>query len=295
MDWILRETGTDAWFSETVSLLAASRDAIRVYHTPQIQSVVADIVERFIGTRAEAHSVAVRLVTVNSPDWRAKAMPMLRPVTVQTPGLEAWLLSKENAALLFSDLKRRTDYREHNSPNLSIHNGQGQTISSTQPRPFTRSLRLSPNGAGYQSDLGQVEEGYSLYISPLMSKDKMSVDVVVKCSVDQVERLTPIWIDVPNAVSGRGRAQIQVPQMSSWRLHERFRWPAEDVLLISRGMVATPGPDRRWTGAFSEMFASGAPRAEALLFLQVRNQTASDAAQSDRGTRTSGLDYRGRY
>jgi hypothetical protein len=34
VDWILRETGTDVWFSEPLGLLNASRNTLRVYHTP---------------------------------------------------------------------------------------------------------------------------------------------------------------------------------------------------------------------------------------------------------------------
>lgn len=34
--------------------------------------------------------------------------------------------------------------------------------------------------------------------------------------------------------------QINVPQVASWRLHERFRWPADEVLLLSCGVVAAP-------------------------------------------------------
>ena len=36
--------------------------------------------------------------------------------------------------------------------------------------------------------------------------------------------------------------QIQVPQLASWRLHERFRWPADEVLILSCGVVASPQP-----------------------------------------------------
>jgi hypothetical protein len=37
--------------------------------------------------------------------------------------------------------------------------------------------------------------------------------------------------------------QFQVPQFVSWRLHERFRWPSDQVLLLSCGVVASPTGD----------------------------------------------------
>ena len=47
VDWILRETGRDVWFSEPLGFLSASRNTIRVYHTPAMQDTVSKIVERF--------------------------------------------------------------------------------------------------------------------------------------------------------------------------------------------------------------------------------------------------------
>jgi hypothetical protein len=35
-------------------------------------------------------------------------------------------------------------------------------------------------------------------------------------------------------------AQINVPQLVSWRMHERFRWPTDQVLMLSCGVIAAP-------------------------------------------------------
>src|SRR5918993_4947003 len=51
VDWILRETGYEAWHSTPVGLLSADRKILRVYHTPQMQTVVADIIDRFVSTQ----------------------------------------------------------------------------------------------------------------------------------------------------------------------------------------------------------------------------------------------------
>ena len=40
VDWVLRETGTELWFREPAGMLTAESDKIRVYHTPQVQTVV---------------------------------------------------------------------------------------------------------------------------------------------------------------------------------------------------------------------------------------------------------------
>ena len=59
VDWILRETGYEAWHGETVSILSASPRKIRVYHTPEIQAVVAEIVDRFVGDYSSAPAADV--------------------------------------------------------------------------------------------------------------------------------------------------------------------------------------------------------------------------------------------
>ena len=48
---ILRETGYEAWHGTPVGLLSAECKVLRVYHTPQMQSVVAEIVDRFVNWR----------------------------------------------------------------------------------------------------------------------------------------------------------------------------------------------------------------------------------------------------
>ena len=55
VDWILRETGYEAWHSSPVGLLSADRKTLRVYYTPQMQAMVADIVDRFVNKQAESH------------------------------------------------------------------------------------------------------------------------------------------------------------------------------------------------------------------------------------------------
>ncbi|MDE0735838.1 MAG: hypothetical protein OSB47_08445, partial [Pirellulaceae bacterium] len=120
VDWILRETGTDLWFRDPLGLLHANRDTLSVYHTPATQAVVSRIIDRFVLNKSEAQVLGICLATVSSPNWRTKSQHLMRPVKVHTPGAEAWLISKENAALLLASLRKRSDYREHNSPNLII-------------------------------------------------------------------------------------------------------------------------------------------------------------------------------
>lgn len=274
IDWVLRETGTDVWFSEPLGILSADSRTLRVYHTPEMQQVVRDVVERFVGADIESQSLGLRLITIGSPNWRSRAVALLKAVDVQSPGVEAWLLSKENAAVLLGDLRARADFREHSSPNLQVFNGQSQTLARTHPTTYARSVKLTAGWPGYETVTGQIDEGFSLQVSPLLSLDGRSCDAAIKCNVDQIEKLVSMNLEIP--VGGQSQSvKIQVPQLVSWRLNERFRWPTDQVLLLSCGIVANPAPD---TGAgplgFVNPFSSSSGRADALLVVECKGRAS---------------------
>src|SRR3972149_2004411 len=241
IDWILRETGYEAWHYKPLGILSADSRTLRVYHTPDVQKIVADLVDRFVRSEAATQTFAMRVITLDSPSWRTKAQPLLKPVAVQTPGVCAWLLAKEDAAVLWADLRRRGDYREHSSPYLMVNNGQSTVVSAMRGRRYARDVVVRPDlQAGYEKQTGQGEEGVNIDFSPLLSSDRQMIDATIKCNIDQVEKMIPIMLDVPSPTSMRQRIKIEEPQIIHFRFHERFRWPAEHVLLIGMGMVALP-------------------------------------------------------
>jgi hypothetical protein len=276
VDWVLRETGYEAWHGETVSVLAADSRTLRVYHNPETQATVADVVDRFVNSGAETHAFSVKVVSLDSPSWRAKAQRMLRPVNVQTQGVQAWLVAKEDAALLQAELRKRNDYREHSAPHLLVNNGQTAVATAVRTHNYVRGVLLSPEAfPGFQPIPGQIDEGYSLELSPLLSLDGRTIDAVVKCNLDQVEELQPVMLDVPTLVAPRQRTKVHVPQLSSFRLHERFRWPVEQVLLIGCGMVAPPVPSEQ---AVRLPLISTPTRVDLLIFVESRGPNGKPPA-----------------
>lgn len=273
VDWILRETGYEAWHAEPFGILSADREKLIVYHTPEMHAIVADIADRFVNSSANAHAFTLRVATVRNPNWRAKALSIMTPIPVQSPGVQGWLLAKENARLLVAELGRRTDYREYNSSQQLVSNGQSIVLTTMRPRSYIRgAIATQAAWPGFQPDMGTIEEGFSLEFSPLLSLDLTAADAVVKLRLNQVEKMLPVKLDLPTAVAPNQRVDIEVPQLTMSNLHERFRWPSDKVLLLSMGVVATPGPSKdnpitdAVTGAVPLLKTP--PRADALLFVE---------------------------
>lgn len=300
VDWILRETGYEAWHNEPLGILSAGSRTLRVYHTPEMQKVVADLVNRFVSSEAATYTFSLRVVTLDSPNWRTLSQRLLKAIPVQTPGVNAWLLAQEDAAILLGELRRRNDYREHSSPYLMVNNGQSTVVSSMRGRPYVRDVIVRPEtAAGFDPSPGQVDEGLALDFSPLLSADRRVIDATIKCEVDQVERMVPVMIDVPTRASPRQRTKIEVPQMTHYRFHERFRWPIEQVLLVGMGMVALPIP------VDGAPLVPGVPlpigntpaRADLLIFVECKGQptAAATSGETPRAPQREAKNYRGRY
>jgi hypothetical protein len=269
VDWILRETGYDAWHSDPLGILCANGRTLRVYHTPQMQEQVSEIVDRFVNNQTEAQAFGIRLITLGSPNWRAKMQQVLRPVPVQSQGVQAWLLSKEDAAMMIAELQKRSDFREHSSPHLLVQNGQSTTVTASRPRTYIKDVILKAEAwPGFQPEMGQIDEGFSVEFKPLLSLDGSSIDAVVKCNIDQLEKLTTVKLDVPTPAAPRQQTEIQVPQVDSVRFAEKFHWPTDMVLLIGFGIVPTPTPPE--PTAMKIPLVSASDHADLLVFVENR-------------------------
>ena len=298
IDWVLRETGYEAWHSETFGILNANRETLTVYHTPAMQSIVANIVDRFVNARAGERAFSMRIMTVRNPDWRADALGKMTPIPVQSPGLQGWIMPKENYALLLSEMSRRGDVREYNASNQVVPNGRSTLFSTMRPRGYVKGI--IPTGSawpGYQPEMGQIDEGASLEFNPLLSLDLTSAEAVIKLRLHQIEKMRNVSLDLPTPTGQQGqRMQVQVPQMTMANLHERFRWPADQVLLLSMGLVATPGPQEGNPIEDMIPMLKSPPRADALLFVEARDARSPAApTPGDRTAVRAPTSFPGRY
>jgi len=197
-------------------------------------------------------------------------------------------LAKEDASMLIAELARRTDYRVHSSPHLIVHNGQTTVIGATRRRNYVRGLLPPvPGQRVLRPDLAPLDEGFSIELSPLLSLDRMTIDAVIKCNIDQVEKTIPVKLELPGA---RQWFNTEVPQIVSCRLHERFRWPTDKVLLISLGVVPTPAPQAPRPLALP--ISTGATRADMLVLIENKGPTTGPVTAAGR---PAARHFHGRY
>ncbi|MDP1560407.1 MAG: hypothetical protein Q8M16_03325 [Pirellulaceae bacterium] len=288
VDWILRDTGTDLWFRQPLGLMCVAPDLLHVYHTLEVHRIVAAMVDRLVESKGQKITLGVRLVTVGRADWRAAAFPYLQPFEVQTAGVEGWLVSKENAAILANQLAIRSDFRPLEVGDLILPEGQSHSFKRLAAQSYIRSLQfralnpaLPAAGGQYEPLTSRFDEGYTVDISPLGMLDQRSMEVVVKCQVDQLEKLQTVTIPVPTINGQMQNLATSVPQVVSWRLHERFRWPKDQVLLLSCGVIATPSGGQGGSNGLlnlGSLVGQQRGRADALLFVEfkgVQNATPS--------------------
>ena len=109
VDWILQDSGYATWHGSTVAAMGADEKKLVCFHTAEIQSKIEEIASRFTSEASASHRFSVRIVGIGDPSWRSTARGVLRSIPASTPGVQAWLISREEAAILVDTLRRRTD------------------------------------------------------------------------------------------------------------------------------------------------------------------------------------------
>lgn len=250
VDWVLQETGYATWHGDVVASLSADESRLKCYHTPAMQARVADIAARFTGDVQAPHRFSVRVFGVGSPAWRNDARALLDPIPAATPGVQAWIMAREEGAVLVALLRRRGDCQELPTGPVLAGNGLPAVLSGGRKRPYVQDVVPRPDAwPGWQTLGASCDEGMTLDVQPLLSGDGTAVEAVFRCRIDQIERMAPVTLTMPT--SDRQRVQVEVPQLSAVRVGERFRWPANQVLVVGLGLVPWPVPGQNAAGSAS--------------------------------------------
>jgi hypothetical protein len=295
VEWILRETGYEIWHGEVVAILNATAEKLFVYHTPEIQNGVAEVVQRFTANGGEPIILNLRLIVLSHPGWQASWLHALTPMRVQSGGIRAWVLHREDASLLLADFRRRPDYREHHVPQVSVSNGQTTVVSATKARPYLRTISWRPEvWPGFSPETAFLDEGFVLELSPLLSVDKRQIDLALKLEIQQVERLVALPLEIASAGGQPSRPRVEIPQRAQLSLHERFRWTVDQALLVDLGMVPVPIPvDTSRLSGWPWPFTAAAPRGNVLLLIEARPFGSSSTASKAPPATPSGINRLG--
>jgi hypothetical protein len=240
VDWILQETGYPTWHGRSPASLSAGDGKLSCFHTPDVQALVSDIVTRFVEEAERPHRFTVRVLGLDGPAWRTEARPSLQPIPTATPGVQAWILPRENAAAVVARLRSRSDATELPTGPVQAGNGLPAVLTGGRKQEYVQDYALLPNAwPGWQPQRAACDEGLAIEFQPLVSGDGTVVDAVFKCRIDQIERMAQVSLPAP---AGGPPVAAQVPQVAAVRIGERFRWPATHTLVMALGLVPWPVP-----------------------------------------------------
>lgn len=247
VDWILQETGYPAWHGATPASLSADAGQVSCFHTPDMQAKVEEIVARFVAEADTPHRFTVRVLGLDSPAWRTEARPFLTAIPVATPGVQAWIAQRETAATVLARLRSRADCHELPTGPVLAANGLPATLSGGRKQAYVQDVAPRPDvWPGWQTQSSACDEGLAIDIHPLISRDQTAVEAVVRCRIDQIERMAAVSLASPVS---QQRVQVEVPQVAAVRVGERFRWPSNQTLIIGIGLVPWPVPAQNVTPA----------------------------------------------
>lgn len=240
VDWILQETGYPAWHGAAPASLSADADQLSCFHTPEMQARVAEIVTRFVADAAVPHRFTVSVLGLDTPAWRTEARPALTAVPAATPGVQAWIAPRETAAAVLARLRARSDCHPLPTGPVLAANGLPATLSGGRTQPYVQDIAPRPDAwPGWQMQSAACDEGLAIDVHPLVSRDGSAVEAVLRCRIDQIERMAAVSLAAP---VNQQRVQVEVPQVAAVRVGERFRWPANQVLIVGLGLVPWPVP-----------------------------------------------------
>jgi hypothetical protein len=240
VDWILQETGYPAWHGDTPASLSADGQSLACFHGPEMQARVEEIVGRFADGAATPHRFSVRVLGLDGPGWRSEARPALVAIPAATPGVQAWIAPRETAAAILARLRSRSDCHELPTGPVLAANGLPATLAGGRRQPYVQDIAPRPDvWPGWQMQSSTCDEGLAIDIQPLLTRDRTAVEAVVRCRIDQLERMAQVSLASP---VNQQRVQVEVPQVAAVRVGERFRWPANQTLFIGLGLVPWPVP-----------------------------------------------------
>lgn len=272
LDWILLDTGFQAWHGEVPAVLNVGKQRVRVYHTPEMTARVKEIIARFLKVDPQQHLFRVEVVTVGTPNWRMRIPAGVQPIPSLCSGSQAWVVSPEDLRSLVQVLESVSGYTRHtvNSANAVV-NGQSLLLQLGRERTYMRDVYTRPGrGVGPEPDNVSFSDGFAVEIMPLLTLDSSKADVQVKFQCEHLERFIPLQIRPHGAVGKVPSVKIEVPQIAQTRFRERYVWKVDKTLVVSLGLTPLLTPSAA-TSTLPQI-VNPSQRVETLIFIEYRKR-----------------------
>lgn len=225
-EWILRKTGDAFLPGGDVARLVVTPQQVKVYHSPEVQAAVQDVLGRFLYYTPGQFRCRVQIIQTKDQDWRRDIVNRLQSISTPT-GPNAWLISRNGASEFLGAVISEADGTILTNEEFVVANGQGALVrwASEQTRADSR------NGSNYAAR-GPAEnpefDGVELRFSPLIDVDAATVEVDVNALV---RRVVP---PKENAFSGSRHETADVTNRENRNL---YKIPPQKLLMLSLGQV----------------------------------------------------------
>ena len=243
VDWILFDSGDDFWRKEPFAVLSATRERLYAYHNADVQRYVSNVVDRFIAPDKTGESFSIKIVALQSPDWRARVSQYLTPLatTIVGNGVDAqgWLVDKGNLSKVTSELSRRSDYALLNGVKNSVPNAETFGWAAAAPRKnYARDYRLDASSpSGYSADEASVDEGFRIETTPLLSTTGEVLEVMFRYRATVVERAKTFSLRVPTPTSPRQQLSVEKPMIVSCDFRGKTSFERTKCAIVDLGLV----------------------------------------------------------
>lgn len=264
VDWILFDSGKDFWRKEPFCVLSATRERLYVYHNSSVQRYVSNIVDRFIDPTKQNEFFTVKIVAIQSPEWRLRVTQYLAPTSVLVKGngvdVQGWLVENTDMEKVFSEISRRPDFTLINENQKTVPNGVTFGWTAAVPRKtFSRDYQLDSSFAtGYAADISSVDEGYGIEVTPLLSTTGDALEVGIHYNSTVVGKMKTFSMYVPTPSSPRQQLEIQRPEIISCDIGCKISIPRTKSAIIDLGMapLALNKKNGNSNGGFVESFSN---------------------------------------
>jgi hypothetical protein len=280
VEWIFRRTGTAPWHGDKIAVLSASRGQIRAFHDAATLKMVEEVVERFTNAVNDILSLRVRVVAAVDPRWRYAVYSRLTPVGGGPQGQQIWTLKLDDAAFVLAQMQLHQGFKLLVNQKYEMINGQTLKVETTLARTFNGGMqRESAVGLGFQPQAEQLDEGFTLRLSPLLTFDGDTVDAAIELTANTVRSIHRTRVLAPREL-GPSEINLDIPEVSETKLNQTVKdWPLGQTLLISAGIH--PGILQDKNGFLSLRIPGTVPtETELLVFLEAETVTRGRAARA---------------